>query len=83
MRDYRDEDHLVEWARQAIDDREELMAQDFRYNNRYRCETCKWMCYSEVDDETVCMNRMSDYCAECVGDYDTCEEWEKKDDDRR
>lgn len=54
------------------------LKQDQIYNNPYRCETCKWYRYSEVDDEWVCINRHSDYCAEQMGDYDTCDNWEGK-----
>lgn len=71
-------EHEEEWRRQEIDDRAFLEEQDMRYYNPYRCETCKWLRYSEVDDEMVCMNRMSPYHTECVWDYDTCEEWERK-----
>lgn len=46
-----------------------------------RCETCKWYRYSEVDDEFVCVNRRSEYCAEQVGDYDSCGEWGRKEKD--
>ena len=49
------------------------------YDEEYRrCETCKWYRYSEVDDEFVCVNRRSDYCAEQMGDCDSCKEWEGK-----
>lgn len=51
---------------------------DEEYSNPYRCETCKWHRYSEVDDEFVCVNRESDFCAEQVGDYDSCNEWRGK-----
>jgi hypothetical protein len=43
-----------------------------------RCETCKWYRYSEVDDEFVCVNRRSEYCAEQMGYCDSCDKWEKK-----
>ena len=31
-----------------------------------------------IDDEYVCINRKSDYCAEQMSDDDYCAEWEKK-----
>ena len=43
-----------------------------------RCENCRWYRYSEVDDEYVCINRKSDYCAEQMSDDDYCDEWEMK-----
>lgn len=81
MRDYHDEDHAEEYRRQVIEDRLFLESEDRKYSNPYRCETCKWLRYSEVDDEYVCVNRMSDFCAEQVGDYDYCGEWEGKKDE--
>lgn len=51
------------------------------FRELHRCESCKWYRYSEVDDEFVCVNRMSDFCAEQVGDYDSCEKWEGRKDE--
>lgn len=42
------------------------------------CENCRYFGYSEVDDEYVCYNPASEYCAEQMYDYDYCDEWEKK-----
>lgn len=70
--------HDEEYRRQEIEDRLFLESEDRKYGNPYRCETCAWYRYSEVDDEFVCVNRRSDYCAEQMGDYDSCKEWEGK-----
>lgn len=48
------------------------------YRDENHCETCAWYRYSEVDDEFVCVNRRSEYCAEQMGYCDSCDKWEKK-----
>lgn len=44
----------------------------------YSCETCRWYRYSKVDNEWVCINRHSDFCAEQMSNYDTCDNWKEK-----
>lgn len=72
MRDYRDEDHLEEWRRQAIDDREYLERQDLLAS--VDCTEC---IYRTERGECVCLTSI--YFGEEVDDGDVCDEWEAED----
>lgn len=69
MRDYRDEDHMEEWRRQAIDDREYLIKQDMM--SQYDCMDC-----IHRNEDGVCSCKASGYFMEEVSYGDVCEEVE-------
>lgn len=74
MRDYRDEDHLEEWRRQEIDDREFLIRQDIIAN--CDCTDCVYR-----DGNEICRNIESPYFGMVVTDRDVCDEIEVDDDE--
>ena len=72
MRDYRDEDHMEEYRRQKVEDREFLQQQDFEANKR--CGNCVWF------RKGMCVCLTSPYMGSkrMSRDYD-CAEWEFED----
>ena len=69
MRDYRDEDHLEEWRRQSVDDREYLERQQM-----LSCVDCTQCIYRSERGECVCLTSV--YFGEEVDKRNVCEEWE-------
>lgn len=67
------EEHEEEWRRQAIDDREALMREDYLAN--VDCMTC---IYRSRRGE--CVNLTSAYFGEEVS-YDVCDEYESNEED--
>lgn len=74
MRDYRDEDHMAEWAMQAVDDAEYMERQQMLSSED--CLTCRYR--STIGE---CVNWASVYSGEEVGRNDVCEEWEGYEED--
>lgn len=74
MRDYREEDHMEEWRRQTIDDREYLIKQDIIAN--CDCTDCVYR-----DGNEICRNVESPYFGMVVTDRDVCDEIEVDDEE--
>ena len=74
MRDYRDEDHMAEWAMQAVDDAEYMEREQM-----FSCVDCMQCIYRSERGECVCLTSV--YFGEEVDKRNVCEEFEGDEED--